>query len=411
MSRDSKFVVPTCFRLSNKRPRTETPADDSSDNEMVATSPVPRHPSIYNNDDGEESIFQPSSESEVSIVESLAPILAEDSDLEYCDTDIEDTDGENDGPAPGIQLPAPRISKGHADLSRTAGDDPVIVRAPRGGYPKTVNAGKERRERNFKPDWAKSYKWLEYSLSADMMYCHRCRHFGNGSLPAWEGEGTRAGGWKKATEKLKEHASHASHKLAEEMLVDWKQSQKTGGIRGRVLQGAEKAAMDNRIYITSVAEVVNFCGRQALPLRGHDESATSDNRGNFIELLDLVGQHDLVVRKKLSAKRAFYTSPQIQNEIIQIQAGLIQSDMAAEVREAGVFSLLADESKDLGKHEQISISVRYWHSGTVREAFLSFVRAEALTAESLTADIVKAVEDLGLSLKNCVSQSYDGRLS
>ena len=57
MSRDSKFVVPTCFRLSNKRPRTETPADDSSDNEMVATSPVPRHPSIYNNDDGEESIF------------------------------------------------------------------------------------------------------------------------------------------------------------------------------------------------------------------------------------------------------------------------------------------------------------------------------------------------------------------
>ena len=66
----------------------------------------------------------------MSIVESLAPILAEDSDLEYCDTDIEDTDGENDGPAPGIQLPAPRISKGHADLSRTAGDDPVIVRLP-----------------------------------------------------------------------------------------------------------------------------------------------------------------------------------------------------------------------------------------------------------------------------------------
>ena len=192
------------------------------------------------------------------------------------------------------------------------------------------------------------------------------------------------------------------------MLVDWKQSQKTGGIRGRVLQEAEKAAMDNRIYITSVAEVVNFCGRQVLPLRGHDESATSDNRGNFIELLDLVGQHDLVVRKKLTAKRAFYTSPQIQNEMIQIQAGLIQSDMAAEVREAGVFSLLADESKDLGKHEQISISVRYWHSGAVREAFLSFVRTEALTAESLTADIVKAVEDLGLSLKNCVSQSYDG---
>ena len=190
--------------------------------------------------------------------------------------------------------------------------------------------------------------------------------------------------------------------------MDWKHSQKTGGFQGMVLKGVEKTAMDNRIYINSVAEVVNFCGRQALPLRGHDESASSDNRGNFIELLDLVGQHDLVVRKKLSAKKAFYTSPQIQNEIIQIQSGLIQSDLAAEVREAGMFSLLADESKDLGKHEQVSISVRYWHSGAVRDAFLSFVSAEALTAESLTVDIVKAVEDLGLSLLNCVSQSYDG---
>ena len=208
--------------------------------------------------------------------------------------------------------------------------------------------------------------------------------------------------------ELKNHSLHASHKQSEGMFVDWKHSQKTGGIPGMVLKGVEKTAMDNRIYLSSVAEVVNFCGRQALPLRGHDESASSDNRGNFIELLYLVGQHDLVVRKKLSAEKAFYTSPQVQNEMIQIQSGLIQSDLAAEVREAGMFSLLADESKDLGKHEQVSISVRYWHSGAVRDAFLPFVRAEAITAESLTVDIVKAVEDLGLSLLNCVSQSYDG---
>ena len=366
MSRDSKFVVPTCFRISNKRTRTETPADDSSDNVMAATSPVLRYPSIYNNDDGGESIFHSSSESEVSIVESLAPILAEDSDLEYCDTDIEGTDGENDGPAPGIQIPAPRISKGHAELSCTAGDDPVFVRAPRGGYPKTFNAGKERRERNFKPDWAKSYKWLEYSLSADMLYCYRCRHSGNGSLPAWEGETTRAGDLEEGYGEAERTRFSRFIKTSREMLVDWKQSQKIGRIGRRVLQGAEKAAMDNPIYITSVAKVVNICGREALPLRGHDESVTSDNRGNFIELLDLLGEHDLVVRKKLSAKRAFYTSPQIQNEKIQIQAGFIQFDMAAKVREAGVFGLLADEIKDLGKHEQISISVRYWHSGAVR---------------------------------------------
>ena len=389
-SRASKYVVPPELRRHlnpRKRPRTESPKSEVAFSTRIKASPNSSENSDYDAVSNAGSETAP--ESEVSVVESLAPALAQDSDLEYCNTELEDTNGEKDGPALAIQPPPSRLSKGPADISRTSDDHPIIVKAPRGGYPKTVNAGKERRVRSFQPGWAKSYKWLEYSLSADMMYCHRCRHFGDGSFPAWEGDGTRAGGWKKATEKLKEHALHASHKQSEGMFVDWKHSQKTGGIQGMVLKGVEKTAMDNRIYISSVAEVVNLCGRQALPLRGHDESTSSDNRGNFIELLDLVGQYDLVVRKKLSAKKAFYTSPQVQNEMIQIQSGLIQSDLAAEVREAGMFSLLADEIKDLGKHEQVSISVRYWHSGAVRDAFLSFVRAEALTAESLTVDIVK----------------------
>ena len=95
--------------------------------------------------------------------------------------------------------------------------------------------------------------------------------------------------------------------------------------------------------------------------------------------------------------------------MLQIQSGLMQFDLIAEVREAGMFSLQADEGKDLGKHEQVSISILYWYSGSVREAFLCFVRAEALAAESLAEDIVKAVDDdLGLSLLNSDFLSYDG---
>ena len=166
--------------------------------------------------------------------------------------------------------------------------------------------------------------------------------------------------------------------------------------------------MTNRMYIAAVAEVVNFCARQGLPLRGHDESDKSDNRGNFLELLELVGHHDLVVKEKLQHGRTLYTSPLIQNELIHIQARLIHSDICREVRDAGTFSIMADESRDLSKHEQVAINVRYWMDGRVREAFLTFARAHSLTAVSLTQDIERAIQDGGLSLSHCLSQSYDG---
>ena len=41
----------------------------------------------------------------------------------------------------------------------------------------------------------------------------------------------------------------------------------------------------NRMYISQVAVL---CARQGISLRGHDESSTSSNKGNYVEILELL---------------------------------------------------------------------------------------------------------------------------
>ena len=82
------------------------------------------------------------------------------------------------------------------------------------------------------------------------------------------------------------------------------------------------------------------------------------NKGNFLELLHLIAHHDPVVKHRLEngPKNAMYTSPEIQNSILHIMAG---QKICLAVEQAGVYSIMADESKDRSKVEQLAIVLRY----------------------------------------------------
>ena len=62
-----------------------------------------------------------------------------------------------------------------------------------------------------------------------------------------------------------------------------------------------------------------FCAFQQIALKGHRE-VDSKNRGNFLELLDLVSNYDSVMKTKLrdGPKNAVYTSLGIQDELLHI---------------------------------------------------------------------------------------------
>ena len=49
------------------------------------------------------------------------------------------------------------------------------------------------------------------------------------------------------------------------------------------------------------------------------------SRGNFLEILNLVANHDPVIKDQLKngSKNAKYTSPAIQNSLISVMAGTV----------------------------------------------------------------------------------------
>ena len=79
------------------------------------------------------------------------------------------------------------------------------------------------------------------------------------------------------------------------------------------------------------------------------------------------------------------------------------------VRQATFFSLLADESKDASKKEQLAIVVRYVdENAIIHERFLTFVEAATLTAHGLATYLITTLSEHGLDPAFIVSQGYDG---
>jgi len=73
-------------------------------------------------------------------------------------------------------------------------------------------------------------------------------------------------------------------------------------------------------------------------------------------------------------------------------AKIILNEIANEVREAGEFAVLSDESKDCRKTEQLSVVLRYFFRGTVYAGFVGFVPISDLTAQGVSSQIVSRLE-------------------
>ena len=83
-------------------------------------------------------------------------------------------------------------------------------------------------------------------------------------------------------------------------------------------------------------------------------------------------------------------SPIIHNELLCIMGQMVQSIICSKIQEAGLFSILIDESKDCSKKEQLSLVLRCIDPKEVaiHEYLLTFVEATTLDAKGLTKYIV-----------------------
>ena len=122
--------------------------------------------------------------------------------------------------------------------------------------------------------------------------------------------------------------------------------------------------------------------------------------------------HDPIIKERLKngPKNAKYTSPYVQNTLINVMGSTVQESICSSVCKAGVYTILADETKDCSKKEQLAIIVRYVDVEAVKlfEHFLTYVEATSLDAGSLSTFILDTLRKNGLDPKCIVSQGYDG---
>ena len=168
---------------------------------------------------------------------------------------------------------------------------------------------------------------------------------------------------------------------------------------------------NNRYYIKSIAEVIQFLVVNELSLRGTFCTEMEKERNLFTNLFEYTMKKDNKLQSIacMIPGNASYTFPEIQNEIIQIMAKIVQDQISKEIQNSNAYSILADSTRDKQNHEDLAIGARYIDiTGKPVESCFSLVKLEAANAKSIANAILNKLNTLTLNLSKIVCQSYDG---
>ena len=174
------------------------------------------------------------------------------------------------------------------------------------------------------------------------MYCFSCRLFPSCSGYAdttFTLEGCNK--WNKIGEKLKKHAESDAHKESMAKWMAYKQTKSTVADQ----LASHRASTVAANYISTLSQVAVLCARQGIPLRGHDESSTSSNKGNYVEILELIASvmPELGRQFRSLPNNAKYTSKVVQNDLLKA-AAVVLKQVTDEIKDAEGFAVIAVEA-------------------------------------------------------------------
>ncbi|CAN6560158.1 unnamed protein product [Malus baccata var. baccata] len=282
---------------------------------------------------------------------------------------------------------------------------------PRGhNFPITNMSGINRR---FIPQWFDEFDWLEYSVSKDAAFCLYCylfkTNFAQVGSEAFTGDGFKT--WKKGRERFKIHVGPVGsvHNKAREAATNL--MNQTTHIETAVSKHFDQARKAYRTCLIASIKCTKFLLRQGLPFRGHDESATSSNRGNYLELLQFLADNNDKVREVVMENapgNLKLLAPSIQKEIVN-SCALETLNAIMDGLKDRLFSILVDEARDVSVKEQMAMVLRYVDdNGHVIERFVGIQHVTDTTSSSLKDAIDTLFSRNGLSISKLRGQGYDG---
>ena len=152
-----------------------------------------------------------------------------------------------------------------------------------------------------------------------------------------------------------------------------------------------------------MAQNIRFLSRQGIALRGDAD----ESDGNFMQLMHLRAIDDTTINDMLK-KTNKYTSPQIQNELLNMSLHILR-EIASSLQHAHYFAIMVDEVTDLSNKEQLVVCFRSVdHDFQPTEEFVGLHHVESINADALVRCLKDTMLRMNLSIHNCRAQCYDG---
>nr|XP_034569857.1 zinc finger MYM-type protein 1-like [Setaria viridis] len=280
-------------------------------------------------------------------------------------------------------------------------------------FPKTKKDGKGQ-SRGFVGSWFDQFDWLEYSVAKDAAYGFYCYLFkpqqaGFHSNDTFTKVGFR--NWKNAKNCFKEHAQSIDgfHNNARKRALDFKNQRQSVEHVRTVTSAAEEEAY--KAHLSIMLGIARFLLLQALAFRGHDESKTSRNKGNFMEMLEWYRKKDpkaaLVTGENAPGNNQM-SSPMVQKDLARACAEETSELIKSEIGDR-CFAVLVNEARDASIKEQMAVVVRFVNDkGSVIERFLGIEHVSDTTSTSLKEALDTMLRRYGLSISKIRGQGYDG---
>ena len=220
--------------------------------------------------------------------------------------------------------------------------------------------------RSFRKEWYTGQEWLCGCALRNRLFCYPCLLFST-SDNVW----TKTGfcDLKNLPRSLSKHEIFNIHIQSQIFL-------KTFGTSRIDLALNEQQRLNVSLHNSKVKEnreilkvLINgtcYLAKQELAFRGNDNSATSFNRGNYVELFYAFVEKDEKISRHLETYTVFSgLSNQIQNDIIEAVAEIIRTDIRNDINKASFIAVEVDETTNAMQKAQISAIFRYVCEGLI----------------------------------------------
>lgn len=255
--------------------------------------------------------------------------------------------------------------------------------------------------------------WLSYSPSLNRIFCISCKIFGLPKAKNMIMASSGSNDFKNLKRNIEAHETCMHHLQAEISRTLFASNYR---IDVEIVHSANQKIADNREILKVVIDVLVYIARQNISLRGHNESCSSMNKGNLLELLQLLAKYHPILQNHLNKignkkkNRLTLLSHDSQNKLLKILADIVRSFILKQVQKSGLFSVIIDTTTDIAKLEQFCLVIRYVDEyNKVQERLVSLETAPDSSGLGMFQLFSKITETHNIDWKTQLcAQAYDG---